>query len=315
MKRRSKLLLGLVPCAALFICFILSFDVFGGFGVIAPSFAANEESKPFIFTAIPDQNQRHLQQRFSKVARYLSDTLQVDVKYIPVKSYAAAVTAFRNNEVQLGWFGGLSGIQARRLLPGSQAIAQGYEDPLFKTYFIAHTSTGLKPSSAFPSDIKGKTLIFGSKGSTSGRLMPEYFIRDHYQQDPNALFPRIGYSGDHHKTIELVQSGVYEVGVVNYKVWEKQLADGKINADNVNVIWESPPYADYHWTIRGDVNDQFGQGFQQKVQQALIDMSDPDLLASFPRQRFVTAKNSDYDALIRIAQIIGIIDPVPSVNK
>ena len=68
---------------------------------------------PFTFTAIPDQDQRHLQLRFSKIALYLSDQLDIDVRYIPVKSYAAAVTAFRNNQVQLGWFGGLSGVQAR----------------------------------------------------------------------------------------------------------------------------------------------------------------------------------------------------------
>ena len=34
--------------------------------------------------------------------------MSMKVEYVPVKSYAAAVTAFRNNQVQLAWFGGLS---------------------------------------------------------------------------------------------------------------------------------------------------------------------------------------------------------------
>jgi phosphonate transport system substrate-binding protein len=101
-------------------------------------------AQPFTFTAIPDQDEAHLQERFNKIAVYLEKQLGIEVRYIPVKSYAAAVTAFRNNQVQLAWFGGLSGVQARRLVPGSQAIAQGYEDPFFKTYLIAHSSSGLE---------------------------------------------------------------------------------------------------------------------------------------------------------------------------
>jgi phosphonate transport system substrate-binding protein len=102
--------------------------------------------QPFRFTAIPDEDETRLIERFERFASYLESTLGVEVEYIPVKSYAAAVTAFRNNQVQLAWFGGLSGVQARSLVPGSQAIAQGYEDQFFVTYFIAHASTELSPS-------------------------------------------------------------------------------------------------------------------------------------------------------------------------
>ena len=139
--------------------------------------------------------------------------------------------------------------------------------------------------------------------------MPEYYIRHHLNGTPEALFQRVGFSGDHSKTIELVQSGVYEVGVVNYKVWENKLASGEINLKNVDVIWKSPSYPDYHWTIRGDVNAVYGDGFHQKVQQALVNMTDPALLSSFPRQRFVPANNADYDSILRSAQSIGLIDP------
>ena len=92
------------------------------------SMTARAQSEPFVFTAIPDQNGSQLRERFDKIAVYLSQKLAVEVKYIPVKSYAAAVTAFRNNQVQLAWFGGLSGVRARNLVAGSEAIAQGFED-------------------------------------------------------------------------------------------------------------------------------------------------------------------------------------------
>ena len=95
--------------------------------------ATAASAETFVFTAIPDEDETKLVERFRGVADYLSEQLDVEVRYIPVKSYAAAVSAFRNNQVQLAWFGGLSGVQARRLVPGSEAIAQGVEDQAFQT--------------------------------------------------------------------------------------------------------------------------------------------------------------------------------------
>lgn len=261
----------------------------------------------FTFTAIPDEDESRLRSRFDKVAAYLSKALDIEVKYVPVKSYAAAVTAFRNNQVQLAWFGGLSGVRARRLVEGSEAIAQGYEDQFFVTYFIAHATTELKASQDFPKGIKGKTFTFGSKGSTSGRLMPEFHIRKALG-DPQKVFTRVGFSGDHSRTIALVQSGAYQVGAVNFKVWENEQKAGNIDPAKVSVIWKTPPYPDYQWTVRGDADERFGKGFKAKLRAALLGMNDPELLAAFPRKSFVPAKNSDYDPILETGRSIGLID-------
>ena len=262
----------------------------------------------FVFTAIPDEDETRLQQRFNKVADYLSTELGGEVRYIPVKSYAAAITAFRNNQVQLAWFGGLSGVQARRLVPGSQALAQGVEDQAFVSYFIANTRTGLEKADTLSPQIKNLTFTFGSKGSTSGRLMPEFYLREQFGESPEKIFSRVGFSGDHSRTIAEVQSGAYDLGAVNYTVWESELADGKIDPTKVKVIWATPSYPDYQWTIRGDVDGRFGAGFSDKVRKALLGMTDKDLLASFPRSGFVPASNDDYVPIEETAQAIGLLD-------
>lgn len=272
--------------------------------------ACNEpHTGTFVFTAIPDQDESQLEKRFGVVALYLEEQLGVPVKYVPVKSYAAAVTAFRNNEVQMAWFGGLSGVQARRLVPGSQAIAQGLEDPDFKSYFIANTSTGLSPSETLTDAFVEQTsFTFGSKGSTSGRLMPEFYLRDTFNQSPDQLFEKVGFSGDHSATIALVQSGAYATGAVNYKVWERELEEGKIDTDKVQVIWTTPGYPDYHWTVRGDLNDKFGDGFTQRVTDALLAIDDPVLLNAFPREKFIPASNDDFAPIEETAKAIGLLD-------
>lgn len=262
----------------------------------------------FVFTAIPDQDETRLRARFDQVASYLARELGVDVKYVPVKSYAAAVTAFKNDQVQLAWFGGLSGVRARQLVADSDAIAQGYEDQFFITYIIANTSTGLSYGQDFPEGIEGKTFTFGSKGSTSGRLMPEFHIRNAFGKSPDDVFSRVGFSGDHSRTIALVQSGAFEVGALNFKVWEKESGLGKIDPGKVSVIWQTPTYPDYQWSIRGDVEKRFGAGFKDKVRKALLDVKDAAILEAFPRKSFVPATNADYQPILDTAKSIGLID-------
>ncbi len=267
-------------------------------------------AQPLVFTAIPDEDETRLQQRFQAVADYLAETLDVEVRFIPVTSYAASVTAFRNNQVQLAWFGGFTGVQARQRVPGSLAIAQGVEDPDYKSYVIANRSTGLEPHDAdtAPEGLRDLTFSFGSRSSTSGRLMPEYFLREHLGASPDELFTRVGFSGNHSRTISVVQSGAYQAGVVSYKAWENELEAGNIDLDRVQVIWETPPYPDYQWTVRGDIDERFGDGFTERLQQALLDMDDPELLASFPRAGFIPAVNDDYREILEVAQSLGLLD-------
>ena len=262
----------------------------------------------FVFSAIPDQDAARLRERFDKVGAYLSKALGVETKYMPVKSYAAAVSAFRNNQIQLAWFGGLSGVRARNLVPGSQAIAQGYEDRRFVTYFIAHSSTKLTLTSSFPTEIRGKTFTFGSEWSTSGRLVPEYHIRQVFKTAPSNIFKKVGFSGNHSKTIALVQSGAYQLGAVSFKVWRNELQAGNIDPAKVSIIWETQPYPNYQWTIRGDVDQRWKAGFKNRVKAALLRMKDPMLLASFPRSGFIPASNSDYQPIAYVAKQLKLID-------
>ncbi|PWB66824.1 MAG: putative selenate ABC transporter substrate-binding protein [Bradyrhizobiaceae bacterium] len=278
--------------------------------VALSSGAAVAQSRPaFVFTAIPDQDETRLVERFTRVADYLEKKLGLPVRYLPVKSYPAAVTAFTNNQVQLAWFGGFTGVQARRRVPGSEAIAQGAEDIAFKSYVIANARTGLKPSKEFPSGIAGKSFTFGSRASTSGRLMPEYFIRKAFAgRGPEEIFSRVGFSGDHSRTIQLVQSGAYEVGVLDFTVWDLEQKAGRIDASQVTVIWESPTYPDYQWTVRGDLDAVYGAGFKEKLRTALLAIEEPEILAQFGRSKFVPAKNSDYAPIEDVARVTNLLN-------
>ena len=270
--------------------------------------ALSQDKPVFVFTAIPDQDETRLVERFTRVAEYLQSKLGLPVKYLPVKSYPAAVTAFTNGQVQLAWFGGFTGAQARRQVAGSEAIAQGAEDVAFKSFIIANTKTGLTPSKEFPKEIAGKSFTFGSRASTSGRLMPEYFIRNAFGRGPDEVFTRVGFSGDHSRTIQLVQSGAFEVGVLDFTVWELDKRAGKIDPAQVIVIWETPTFPDYQWTVRGDVDKVYGAGFKEKLRAALLTINDKAILDQFARSKFIPAKNSDYDPIEEVGKVTNLLN-------
>ncbi len=272
---------------------------------------ASEDAAPapkLLFTAIPDQNTTELAEKFQPFAAHLSQELGVEVEYVPAHDYQASVEMFKNGDVHLAWFGGLTGVQARAAVEGARAIAQGAADPKYYSYFIAHKDTGLERSDEFPAAIAGMKFTFGSESSTSGRLMPEFFIREATGKAPDEVFdPPVGFSGSHDRTVELVESGQYQVGAVNYKVYDKRTAAGKTDREVCRVIWRTPFYADYNWTVHPDADTELGEGFTDRLQATLIAIGDPGLLAALPRDRLIAAGNEEFEGIRQVAQQLGMM--------
>lgn len=260
------------------------------------------------FTAIPDQNTTELVEKFAPLAAHLSAELGVAFEYLPARDYQASVEMFKNGDAHLAWFGGLTGVQARQAVEGARAIAQGDADPNYYSYFIAHRDTGLAPVEDFPAEIGELRFTFGSESSTSGRLMPEFFIRQSTGKGPEEFFSEpVGFSGSHDKTVELVESGQYQAGAVNYKVYDKRVAAGQTDPDVVRVIWQTPFYADYNWTAHPELELLFGVGFTERLQRALVSIEDPALLAALPRERLISADNSQFEGIHQVALELGMI--------
>ena len=271
------------------------------------------EIQPFTTGAIPDQDPEKLQRLYSKLAAYLEAELGVPVEYKPVTDYAAAVTAFRVGDLDMVWFGGLTGVQARLQVPGAEAIAQRDIDAQFHSVFIANTSSGIAPFDDISglTAIKDRTLTFGSDSSTSGRLMPQYFLQQAGVQLGD-IKGEPGFSNSHDATIQLVEAGTYEVGALNEQVWLSRVEEGAVDLSKVTVIWRTPPYFDYHWVINPAVRDRYGDDFVDQVQAALLqlDPSNPDqqeILELFGATGFIPTENSNYADIEAIGREIGKI--------
>lgn len=266
-----------------------------------------EETKSeevFKIGAIPDQNAADLNRSMDDIAQYLTETTGLEVEYVPSVDYAALVTAFERGEIHLAWFGGLTGVQARNLVEGSEAIAQRPRDEEFHSVFIAQKGLELDGLE----DLKGLSFTFGSESSTSGHLMPRYFIMENginpetdFAGDPN-------YSGSHDKTYKLVEAGTFQAGALNEAVWEGAVKDDSVDLNKVDVFYTTPAYFDYNWTIN-TVEDVFGEGTKEKVKEALLSMGaeQQEMLDIFETDKFIETNNANYEAIEEVAKKLGII--------
>lgn len=264
-------------------------------------------AKTFTISAIPDQDPEKLQRMYGGVADYLSHELGIQVVYRPVTDYVASVTAFKVGELDMVWYGGLTGVQARLQVPDAHAIAQRDIDDQFHCVFIANNATGI----AEIAGLKGHTFTFGSESSTSGRLMPQYFLQQAGIQFGDFL-GKPGFSGSHDKTIKLVAAGAFDAGAVNEQVWKQYVKNHAPELDKVHVIATSPAFHDYHWVIHPGVVARFGADFPDKVKAALLKLNaanpkDKPVLDLFGAARFIATDDTNYREIESIGTQIGLI--------
>lgn len=261
-----------------------------------------------VIGAIPDQDPQVLARNYDLLADYLEAELGIPVRFQPVTAYAAAVTAFRVGDLQLVWFGGLTGVQARLQVEGANAIAQRDIDEEFTSVFIANTDAGIGAVETVEelSVLADHTFTFGSESSTSGRLMPQSFLAQ-AGLDLESFDGEVGFSGSHDQTIALVEAGTYEAGALNSQVWAARVADGSVDTSRVQVIFKTSQYYDYHWVARPEL-----AALQSDILQAFVNL-DPDvaeeaaILEFFGADSFIGTSNGNYASIEQIGRDIGRI--------
>jgi len=276
--------------------------------------APRSEERTLTIGAIPDQDPQELQRLYSVVADRLGRDLGVRVRYRPVTDYTAAVTAFRVGDLDLVWFGGLTGVQARRQVAGARPLAQRDIDTRFRSVFIASRGSGIAPFEGISGlgGLRGRRFTFGSQTSTSGRLMPQFFLA-RAGVAPDDFRGAPGFSGAHDRTIELVEAGTYDAGALNEQVWRDRLEDGSVDRDRVQEIWRSPTYNDYQWVARPDLDERLGAGFTDRARKALLDLDGSDeqerrILDLFGAGGFVAVGADDHAEIVEAGRTTGLLE-------
>ena len=253
-------------------------------------------------TAIPDEAPTELLRKFKPLGAYLEQQLGMKVEFMPVADYPAVVEAIAADRIDLAWLGGFTFVQTRLKTGNAIPLVQREQDAVFTSKFISSD-----PAVKSLADLKGKTFAFGSVSSTSGSLMPRYFmLQDGIK--PETFFSRVGYSGAHDATAAWVQAGKVDGGVLNASVWDKLVAAGKVDTSKVKVFATTPAYYDYNWTVRGTLDP----ALTAKIKQAFLalDPANPEHKAILDLQaasRFIDTKPENYKGIEDAARAADLL--------
>ena len=253
-------------------------------------------------SAIPDEAPTELLRKFKPLGAYLEQQLGMKVEFTPVADYPAVVEALATDRLDLAWLGGFTFVQVRLKTGNAIPLVQREQDAQFTSKFIT-----ANPDVTSLADLKGKTFAFGSVSSTSGSLMPRYFmLQDGIK--PESHFSRVGYSGAHDATAAWVQAGKVDGGVLNASVWDKLVASGKVDSNKVKVFATTPTYFDYNWTVRGTLDPALAA----KIKAAFLalDPANPEHKAILDLQaasRFIETSPENYKGIEDAARAADLL--------
>ncbi|WP_422656545.1 putative selenate ABC transporter substrate-binding protein [Noviherbaspirillum sp.] len=254
-------------------------------------------------SAIPDEAPTELQRKFKPLGSYLEQKTGMKVEFVPVTDYAASVEGLINNKLDMVWFGGFTFVQAKIRSNGKVVpIVQREEDEKFRSVFVTTDKAINKLE-----DLKGKTFAFGSESSTSGHLMPRFFLLA-AQVNPDTDMKRVAFSGAHDATVAAVSGGKVDAGALNISVWEKLLAQGKVDSKSVRVFYTTPGYYDYNWTVRADMDPSL----RKKLTDAFLalnanDAQGKEILELQRATRFIPTRTENYEQIEKAARNAGLL--------
>ncbi|MFM4705011.1 putative selenate ABC transporter substrate-binding protein [Aeromonas bivalvium] len=264
---------------------------------------SSSAAEPLRVSAIPDEAPTELQRKFAPLGDYLAEQTGREVVFVPVNDYAAVVEALAAGKIDMAWLGGFTYVQAHRRADKVVPLVQRAEDAQFTSKFIANADSGI----ATLADLKGKDFAFGSPSSTSGHLMPRHFLAEQGIK-PEQDFAHVAFSGAHDATVAWVASGKVPAGALNASVWDKLLEEGKVDTSKVKVIWTTPTYFDYNWTVRGDLEP----ALQARLKQAFLAL-DPgvpaqaEILKLQRASRFIETRPENYQGIEAAAIQAGLL--------
>ena len=275
------------------------------------SIFADDMGKILKVGLLPDDNTEIILERFEpvrlRIEKEIDCEVQVAIPAIGKKhTYDDLVNELIAGKIDLAYLGGFSYVKAASKIP-TTLIAMRKKDTKFRSYFIAQRSLNIKSLT----DLKGHSFAFGSSSSTSGHLMPRHFLTNKGINPEKDFKGAEKYSGTHGNTLRMVTSGQVDAGVLNSNVYDRYLQEGKINTDNIEVVWVTPGYSDYIWVASETLN----HSVKNKLANFFINLTpgsleDNKILKSLEADYYISPKENMFSKLKEVAIKLNMIEEI-----
>jgi len=262
----------------------------------------SESSQPVLRVAmIPSTDPGKILREGQPLVNYLQKETGAKVELIVPTNYAAVVEAIANDRVDIAYLGGFTFVQASQRA-GVKPLVQRERDQNFHSVFITQPDSKIHTLA----DLKGHTFAFGDVNSTSGHLMPAYYLRAD-GIDPNALSKTL-YTGGHDATALAVANKKVDAGAMDELVLQNMLKAGKVDAKQVTIFYTTPAFFDYVWASRKGLDPKLSDSFAAAFLK--LDPSNSEnkaLLDLLNATKYVAAQDSNYDKLRQAAHTEGLL--------
>ena len=273
-----------------------------GYFVAANNHLPQKQLNKIRIGVLPDENAEALNQRYKDLITYISQTIDRPVELVIPENYQDLVRLFEENKIELANFGGLTYLHVHKETQ-AQTIVMRDVDAQFSSYFITQLHT--QPQQL--SDYYGKHFSFGSKLSTSGHLMPRFFLQEQGIK-AESFFKNVHYSMAHDETIYSIAEGKFDIAAVNSEVFNQMKKDGRIKSGTINILWQTPPYVDYVWAVQNNMPEDI----KLKLRDAFLSLTinKPEhakILTRLGADYFLPAGDSEFQKLRDIAVSQGLL--------
>jgi phosphonate transport system substrate-binding protein len=203
--------------------------------------AAAEDLKEITLGIIPTESSASAMTGFEPFRADMEKALGIPVKLFMAPDYAGVIEAMRFNKVQIAWFGNKSAIEAVNRADG-EVFVQTVDvtgNPGYWSLIVVHKDSPFQTIEDIIRDGKNLTFGNGDPNSTSGYLIPTYYIWGQHGIDPNKHF-KLVRSANHETNLMAVANRQVDFATNNTENWDKFAKAHPDLIKNVRIVWKSP---------------------------------------------------------------------------
>ena len=221
--------------------------------------------------------------------RYLETKLDLPVELQVGTNYAATGEALRFGRLDIAYLGPVTYVlqheRAEIVLCATPSHAK------VGAFFQAAIIVPADSRATTLKDLAGAEVAFGDPASTSGTWVPRYELLAAGLRA--GLDYKAHYLGAHDAVALAVANKKAAAGGISLPIYERLLAEGKIDPAKVRILMTTRPIPEYAWTFRPGLDS----ALRQKIADAFFSIDDPAVLDVFNAERFVPSKDSDMEPL------------------
>ncbi|MHB1204136.1 MAG: phosphate/phosphite/phosphonate ABC transporter substrate-binding protein [Rhodospirillaceae bacterium] len=257
---------------------------------------------------LPSAGHEELQAQYAPLLAHLSRETGLKFQLITAESYEELLQRFGERQVELAAFGGFTFIQAQAFF-GAVPLVMRDIDRRATAYAVVKAGGPLQDCYNFKcAGLKEARLLFGPKLSTSGHLMPLYFLTAVQGLDPEKDFREMRHASGHRAAVQEIRKGGAEVGLVHGPIYRTMLRQGELKPGELQVIWETPPFPDAVWAVPGDIDE----AIKTKLRDAFLaldagDETGAQVLKALGAGSYLPAAPADFAILTEVAESMGLM--------